>query len=376
MEERRLPRNIRQMGEKEEEMRVYLEDYVYTFIHKMETGTGTRAGILLGSKETAEGKQCFFISGAVELEGLIGENGVCFSEETWKTVEDEIAAYFSDCSICGWFVCGNEDAFPDKEMLKRVHQQVFSGENCLMYWREEENDGFWLEKEKKMHRLSGYYVYYERNFQMQNYMLSCVEHPVSEMVDDQAAQNFRKIMKTKKRQKNSPYQLWTQIGTVAAVAVIFVGSIYLAGKIAAPDEEEDQIPAFAVGASVERQSSEEEQSSEGEQNSTEETEMESEAEETSGQDAVHVAATHEDPITLPTLKFYKDETSEEEENSSEAVSAGISVSGQTYTIQPGDTLADISIRFYGSTQRIMDICEKNEITNPNTIFIGQEIELP
>lgn len=367
MEEvRRLPRNIRQMGEKEE-MRVYLEDYVYTFIRKLDAEKETRAGILLGSRDIVEEKHCFFISGAVELEGLIGESGVCFSEETWKRVEEEIAEYFSDCSICGWFVCGNEDAFPDKEMLKKVHMQVFAGENCLMYWREEENDCFWLEQEKQLRRLLGYYVYYERNFQMQNYMLSCLEHPVSEMVDDQAAQNFRKIMKTKRNQKKTPYQTLTQIGTVAAVAIIFVGSIYLIGRMTG-DMEEDQIPAFAVGASVERESSGEEE------NSTESQTKESRTYEEKVEDKTTEENT-EDDLELQTLHFYMNESSALQENK-DSVPAGVSVSGQKYTIQPGDTLAGISIKFYGSTSRIMDICEKNKITNPNTIFIGQEIELP
>ena len=52
------------------------------------------------------------------------------------------------------------------------------------------------------------------------------------------------------------------------------------------------------------------------------------------------------------------------------------VAGTRYVIQPGDTLAQLSIRFYGTTDMIPQICEKNGISNPNTIFIGQEIELP
>ena len=38
-EEKRLPKNIRQMAEKEERVRVYLEDYAYTFIHKLIPGS-------------------------------------------------------------------------------------------------------------------------------------------------------------------------------------------------------------------------------------------------------------------------------------------------------------------------------------------------
>lgn len=465
-EEKRLPRNIRQIGEKEENVRVYLEDYVYTFIRKLETDRESRAGILLGSRETVEGVRCFFIKGGVELEGLIGENGVCFSEDTWKTVEEEIGRYFSDCSICGWFIRGNEENCPDKEMLKRVHSQVFAGENCLMYWKEEENDCFWMEDEKKLRRLRGYYVYYERNFQMQNYMLSCKERPVSEIVDDQAAKNFRKIMKTKQHERKAGQSIWTQAGTVAAAAIIFVGTIYLIGKATTGQNDENQVPAFAVGASVERQSGENgmpadesEENDRAAEDSPSESDREAAAFEADQANDQTEEESGKAPleVEMPTLRLYmnesegaepfgKGQTDEaasgkteasagdqisgkteapagdqvsgkteapagdqvsgkteapaenqmvdanttaapaesntqeiqgaDQETETAALEAQASVGGRKYVIQPGDTLADISIRFYGSTDMIMQICSANQISNPNTIFIGQEIELP
>lgn len=49
-EEKKLPKNIRQMAEKEERVRVYLEDYAYTFIRKLNCTGHVRTGILLEAK--------------------------------------------------------------------------------------------------------------------------------------------------------------------------------------------------------------------------------------------------------------------------------------------------------------------------------------
>ena len=53
-----------------------------------------------------------------------------------------------------------------------------------------------MEEEDTILHLKGYFVYYEKNNEMQNYMLSRNEDQ-SEDVSDQAALNFRKIMKEK-----------------------------------------------------------------------------------------------------------------------------------------------------------------------------------
>jgi LysM repeat protein len=49
---------------------------------------------------------------------------------------------------------------------------------------------------------------------------------------------------------------------------------------------------------------------------------------------------------------------------------------QSYTIQKGDTLLEISIRQYGNAARIKEICSLNNIENPDDIKVGQKILLP
>lgn len=252
-EEKRLPKNIRQMAEKEDRVRVYLEDYVYTFIHKLGCEDGARTGILLGNRMIAENRRCWFVKGAVELDKSCEQQNGVFSEDMWEQTQAVIQEFFSDCSVCGWFISGTEDHFPDKEQVKKTHLQAFSGENCLMYWKEGEEDSFWMEEEGKLIHLRGYYVYYEKNFQMQNYMLSRKEEP-AESVSDQAAQNFRKIMREKQEKQSSQTQtgIWMKAGVAAAV-VLLGGAIAISRGIEAK-KQDASVHALAVGASVERQS--------------------------------------------------------------------------------------------------------------------------
>lgn len=53
-------------------------------------------------------------------------------------------------------------------------------------------------------------------------------------------------------------------------------------------------------------------------------------------------------------------------------------SGRTYIVQPGDTLGKISIRFYGTSRRYMDIYNANrdKLTSPSNIEVGQELVIP
>ena len=51
---------------------------------------------------------------------------------------------------------------------------------------------------------------------------------------------------------------------------------------------------------------------------------------------------------------------------------------RTYVVQPGDTLAKISLKFYGTTRRYMDIYDANRdrLASPSQIEVGQELIIP
>jgi nucleoid-associated protein YgaU len=61
-----------------------------------------------------------------------------------------------------------------------------------------------------------------------------------------------------------------------------------------------------------------------------------------------------------------------------AGSPGGSASGQTYTVQAGDTLSKISRQFYGSANEYMRIfyANRNQLSDPNMIKVGQKLVIP
>lgn len=64
--------------------------------------------------------------------------------------------------------------------------------------------------------------------------------------------------------------------------------------------------------------------------------------------------------------------SEEVENSAEAGASAM----VSYVIKQGDTLTNICVRNYGSDARLQEICNINEISDPDDIKVGQKILLP
>lgn len=61
-ERRKLPKNIRQIGETGRGDRVYLEDYAVTFLRQ------TKAAVLLGEICSIEGHTYYFVNGALEAQ--------------------------------------------------------------------------------------------------------------------------------------------------------------------------------------------------------------------------------------------------------------------------------------------------------------------
>ena len=83
----KLPKNIRQIGERDQVVKLYIEDYVNTYLKRLYPAGGQdlRVGLLLGEIRTEDGVPFLFIDGAMEMEQVTrdGEK-VEFTEEAWK----------------------------------------------------------------------------------------------------------------------------------------------------------------------------------------------------------------------------------------------------------------------------------------------------
>ncbi|MDC7291508.1 LysM peptidoglycan-binding domain-containing protein [Blautia schinkii] len=206
-----IPRNIRQIGLVNEGYRIYIEDYVYTFLGRLagseqarENGRGCLA-VLLGDTNWSEGTTYLFIRGALMVEDMeAAADHIDFTDEVWRTIHEETDKYFPEQEIVGWFFSQPQLPVEVTELFGRVHLKHFGGEKVLMLMDPvEREDAFFRYENNYMVRQSGYYIYYEKNPQMQTYMIEKnqeIKPELTEEVEDEAVKTFRKIIKAKKKE--------------------------------------------------------------------------------------------------------------------------------------------------------------------------------
>ena len=102
-------KNIRQIGERDEVVRLYVEDYVNTYLKQVypSGGPGLRVGLLLGNSDPQQEVPCLFVDGALEMEEVVpsGEK-IVFSEAAWKKAYQRMEETFPKKTVQGWFICG------------------------------------------------------------------------------------------------------------------------------------------------------------------------------------------------------------------------------------------------------------------------------
>ena len=98
-----LPRNIRQIGLAAEDYRIYMEDYVYTFLVRLartEDSLGeakTRVAVLTGNLKWRSQTAYLFIKGAIIAEEMeAAPDHIDFSENQWKQIQESTTA---SCAI-------------------------------------------------------------------------------------------------------------------------------------------------------------------------------------------------------------------------------------------------------------------------------------
>ena len=71
----KLPRNVRQIGQEKGGQKLYLEDYVVTFLKEMthKNSMEFQFAVLLGNIIHLKEEVCVFVNGAVEAEDIIPE---------------------------------------------------------------------------------------------------------------------------------------------------------------------------------------------------------------------------------------------------------------------------------------------------------------
>ncbi len=229
---RKPPKNVRQIGTFRGDFRIYVEDYVHTFTRWLaEQDHSERClAVLVGEFARSGHTREVYAYGTVAAKQACVGGKIEMGAQVWTQIYETIKQYFPDGEIVGWFCGGTSFTPEEKEEIWQVHLDHFAGaDRILMLYdfldREEE---FYRYEEGGMARQDGYYIYYEKNTEMLNYMIDQKQGKGSEgEVNDHAVKQMRAKWNSEKKEEESE-----ETGEKAAVATPQGGGnrfLYLVG---------------------------------------------------------------------------------------------------------------------------------------------------
>ena len=323
--ERQLPKNVRQIGNVSDNPKIYVEDYVDTYLNQLrEKAKEQPVGVILaGEVLELEDEKAVFVSGAVQMQELSEKDGKLeIGQDGMKHMKEEAAQYFPESHIVGWGIVEEGNPMSRNREVKKIQEREFGQEGSLFLWKNarEQDEIFYAYKFGELMQIGGHYIYYEKNPEMQNYMINTrKENGVtpSEVVEDRAAKNFRSAvrekMEYKEQHQSSAFAYITSAVLVLIVLVIGITTVNNFDKMK------------AVQNSLETLSG--------------------------------------------TVKKAEGRTTSE-------TSDGQLSDQDFYVVQKGETLAGISQKLYGDTSHVKAICKMNGLSDGNLIYIGQKLLLP
>lgn len=112
--ENKFPKNVRQIGNVSDTPKIYVEDYVDTFLNQFceNTEEGLNYVFLIGHTVRQDELDCIYISGALRMPYSGGDrNDVTINQEVWERAEADKRIYFPDGEIIGWCMVQKEGTF-------------------------------------------------------------------------------------------------------------------------------------------------------------------------------------------------------------------------------------------------------------------------
>ena len=346
-----MPKNIRQVGQIQGRKRIYVEDYVMTYVKQLgaRTSSGHRVAVLLGQFVTTPAESSIFIWGAMEARKMPREGMIDFSEEVWTALYSDIQRYFSNLEIVGWVLTEPGVSMTVNSNLEKLHLNYFAGQDktLLLYDSVQHEEVFYRYDQNKLCRQDGYYVYYEKNEEMQNYMIEWNGGGKKKeaVLLDGTVKEIRKILEEKKEKKRR---------NAAGMAYICVMGVALLFIVCCVSILNQYGTSPAVQETLNTLSSQQVTSPP-----------------TSQTDIQASETKEEEPTGQTTEVVQKAEPIEEND-----VAQGSEEEETYYVVKEGDTLVSISRKYYGTMKGVERIMEANGIKNEKKLKIGQELVIP
>lgn len=223
----RLPNNRRQIGQPHlAELEVFIEDYAFSFAKELAERdyTGCVVGVLVG-EYFGKGEK-ILIRGVLEARDVLVHEVVCFTEENWAGIYRDIREYFPNQQIVGWFLGGPGFLLEDEERQKKILMDNFGGGDKVLFKVDsiEKEQHLLHYKDGRMKELQGYYIYYEKNTEMQNYMVGTKQVVYEEEHSSPKEEKEETILVRKRKEVNEIafYRLFYATGGILTCLVVLM----------------------------------------------------------------------------------------------------------------------------------------------------------
>ena len=420
------PENIKQIGETGGARRIYIEDYVLTDIRKIFLEKQEESIIVfLGREGIKEAKDGLFLYGCIEVE-LDPETGA-LGDAQWDKLYEDIHKYFAGAKVLGWGLgVGMWNSKVDKQ-VRHIQEEQFGEMSRILFLADlsEKEEKVFFYEDGAFEELSGYYIYFAKNPQMQEYMLREQKEISGEAdYEDEVTDAIRSTIRQKKtRQERMQMVAWSA-GVILFFMVLMGANLLMKSlsKIQAMEESIQTLSGYVTAQeqnnrefvvsdalrdketaepqntqsteapkqSANRQSTEEPQQSVDRQSTEapkqsvdqQSAEESQQSVETSKHNvAVKPTATPAQEVKTQTAARQKataqsgsKATTAPERSVAASVTGGSQM--ESYIVRKGDTLSQIVWRQYHSFDLLDRVKNTNRIKNSDEIYIGQCILLP
>jgi len=385
---RSLPKNVRQIGEVQNGQRIYMEDYAYTYLHQFAAYNKKEEQIsfLIGEQTVLDNESILLIHGVIQATHLNRENGnVEMTGETWAKAHEIRKQYFSEYEIIGWSYTQPGYGVLLTSFLIKQHGVFFNQEGKVLLILDpvEKEEAFFQLREGDLIQKTGFFIYYEKNIAMHEYMLEykVVQENIFETQVDEAVKQYRLKDQEKKEvqyHKRFVNMLFALSGALVIMCILI--GIGLLNNLEEMNRLKKSFGAVMEDYGVLKDGLSEEVRGETSVDREKEVTMDLEAANKIPEGTV-AENISDSPVTDANSNTEKDLVPEKEEEVQEAVAivenAEIkSKIPETYIVKPGDNLITISYQFYSTKEMVAEIQEINDIDNPHKIYVGQKLSLP
>ncbi|MBC8580095.1 LysM peptidoglycan-binding domain-containing protein [Zhenhengia yiwuensis] len=405
--------SVRPMGDTDCDYVIYLEDYVYTYIYQYaNTDLSCEHSAAIIGEYYPESRE-MIICGIMPIDkDKLSTVDEWINEEAVEALQEEKESYFQGAKILGWLHMqpGYGTMLTMKEV--KAHREIFDREGTLLLLVDPINkiETFYVYEDDTLKEQSGYYMYYDKNPCMQQYMLDRPFISVEkEETEDDVVNQFREIGKIRKKEYEHKKKMNLTV-VAASIALLALSAVILKmndqnAKINGLQAELAQMSSKEAATGQDVSTSGEEANAQfvfnpegaidaatpdvtiidrtGEEANAPKEEVtvdkvvEEEVEEVAQEKPAEEKPAEETPVTNEEQVDIAEEAATTNKEGEQAVEAATQEEDYiTYVVQEGDSLRKISFDHYQTELRTKEIIALNEIENGDDIYVGQKLKLP